>query len=349
MKGNRIEGLDIIRSFAIFCVVLVHSMQASCPVNSIEDFNNLSSLSKVVFFSLYTIGRIGVPLFLILSGYLLLPRNFDEVQTKRFYKKNLLSLFVTWELWLPANNWLALWYFGIPFQLTTVFKDMLMIEIDKIGHSWYMPVIFGIYLFIPFVSRLFKNMSNREFLMPMVIVYIYLFVVPSLSYLKSANWNSLLDLNFSGGLYGFYVILGYLLHRFENEIKGSIKLAAFIPIFIILTTCAQIWIHSSSGHIFRLWYDFFLMPPIAVVIFILLRKIKLKTFSGLIENISKCSFGMYFIHVFFIAIFLKYGLLDFIVVNELRMLLLTICVYSLSFIATKWIKNIPHLGKILVR
>ena len=349
MKGSRIEGLDIIRSFAILSVVLVHCMQASCPVNSIEDFNNLSSLSKVVFFSLYTIGRIGVPLFLILSGYLLLPRNFDELQTKQFYKKNLLSLFITWELWLPANNWLALWYFDIPFHTSTVLKNMLMIEIDKIGHSWYMPVIFGIYIFIPFVARLFKNMNDREFLVPMAIAYIYLFLVPSFSYLKSANWNGLLDLNFSGGLYGFYVILGYLLYRFKTEIKGFIKLVALIPMLIALTTCSQIWIHSSSGHIFRLWYDFFLMPPIAIVIFILLKEVKFKTFSGLIENISKCSFGMYLIHVFFIAAFLKYGILNFIVGNEWKMLILTIFVYILSFISTKLIKSIPHLGKILVR
>ena len=346
---NRIEGLDLIRTFAIFSVVLIHCLRCICPLDTMEIFNGMSTFSKIFYFASFNIGSLGVPLFFILSGYLLLPRDFDELKTKKFYLHNFLPLLLTWELWIPANNWLALWYYDVPLKISTIVKNMIFVEPVYIGHSWYMPVILGIYLFIPFVARTFKAMSDREFLIPMAIAYIYFFVLPSISQLRAAHWDIVLDLNFSGGLYGSYVVLGYLLRRFENHLKRSLKLIALITLLIILTTYAQIWIHSSSGQIFHLWYDFLTIPPTAVAIFILLRDMKLKIFSSLVEKISLCSFGMYMIHVFLIGALLKFKLLSFIISDELRVVVLTVVVYVLSFIAVMLLKKLPFVGKILVR
>ena len=127
MTKNRIEGLDIIRSLAILCIILAHSIETNSPVNSIEEFNNLSAFAKAIYFSFYAIGRIGVPLFFILSGYLLLSRDFDENKTKQFYKNNFLPLLLAWELWIPANNWLATWFLGLPFHTSSILKEMFFV------------------------------------------------------------------------------------------------------------------------------------------------------------------------------------------------------------------------------
>ena len=347
---KRIEGLDLIRTFAIFSVVLIHCLRCISPLDTIEIFNGMSTFSKIFYFASFNVGSLGVPLFFILSGYLLLPRNFDEVKTKQFYIKNFLPLLLTWEIWIPANNWLAQFYYDVPLPMSMILKNMLFIEPVYIGHSWYMPVILGIYLFIPYVSRTFKSMSDKEFLIPLAVAYIYFFIFPSLSQIRASHLNIVLDLNFSGGLYGFYVIIGYLLHRFESFINlKRIKSISIILILIALTTYAQIFIHSSSGKIFHLWYDFFLIPPTVILIFILCRDIKLNFFKSLIEKISKCSFGMYLIHVFYIGFILKFGLINFIAVDEIKILTLTILIYILSFVSVLILKKLPFIGKILVR
>ena len=348
-QSNRIEGLDLIRVIAIFSVVLVHCFLNACPISDIEYFNGLSVTSKLILLSFYTIGALGVPLFFMLSGYLLLPREFDEDKTKKFYRKNLIPLLIAWELWIPANNWLALWYYDIPFHTSTVLKNMLFIEPVYIGHSWFMPVILGIYLFIPYLARVLKTMTSAELMITLIVACFYFFVIPTISQLKSANWNVCLDLNFSGGLYGLYVIFGYLVKRYELRIKSSLKLVFIMIPAISLTILSQLYFNIANGNVFRLWYDFLLIPLFVIPIFILLKSVKIMKFKSLTRSISDCAFGMYLIHVFVIAAFLKYGILNFIVGDELRIIVLTLVVYILSFALAVSIKNIPYIGKILVR
>ncbi|RHC26022.1 hypothetical protein DW852_06635 [Bifidobacterium pseudocatenulatum] len=45
-----------------------------------------------------TIGRIGVPVFLILTGFLVLPR-LNKSGVRRFYRRNFLPLAVSFEIW----------------------------------------------------------------------------------------------------------------------------------------------------------------------------------------------------------------------------------------------------------
>ena len=69
----------------------------------------------------------------------------------------------------------------------------------------------------------------------------------------------------------------------------------------------------------------------------------------LITKISECSFGIYLVHVLFVALILKLNLLDFIVSIELKSITMTFTIFVLSFIAVMILKKIPRLGKILVR
>lgn len=53
----------------------------------------------------FTIGRLGVPLFLFLSGFLLLQKQInDEKDIFTFYKKNLISLVIANSIWVIIYN-----------------------------------------------------------------------------------------------------------------------------------------------------------------------------------------------------------------------------------------------------
>ena len=83
---QRIASLDFIRLFAILTVILVHCVEQNYPMNA-EILNSYSVASQVIATTLFCIGRLGVPLFLFLTGYLLLGKPYSEQQVIGFYTK----------------------------------------------------------------------------------------------------------------------------------------------------------------------------------------------------------------------------------------------------------------------
>jgi peptidoglycan/LPS O-acetylase OafA/YrhL len=71
MKSQeRIIQLDYIRAFAILCVIITHVTEMVYTLNSAaliqETVNN-----RVFSVSMFTVGRLGVPLFFFLTGFLM--------------------------------------------------------------------------------------------------------------------------------------------------------------------------------------------------------------------------------------------------------------------------------------
>ena len=75
--SNRISWLDYARTFAILCVIVVHSTESIYPINA-DTMAMLPFVKKIIVISLFTFGRLGVPVFLFLTGYLLLDRTYDD-------------------------------------------------------------------------------------------------------------------------------------------------------------------------------------------------------------------------------------------------------------------------------
>lgn len=101
-KNERIQSLDIARTFAILCVVLCHCVEHAYTGTSYSDLSNVSQIFRIVFF---TIGRLGVPIFLFLSGALILKKQIEtDEEVLMFYKKNLIPLLIAIEIWNILYN-----------------------------------------------------------------------------------------------------------------------------------------------------------------------------------------------------------------------------------------------------
>lgn len=85
-EKNRIIYLDIARTFAIIFVVLCHSVELIYKMN-LQGWISISLNARIFKTIVFTLGRIGVPLFLFLTGYLLLNRKYDnDADIKNFIK-----------------------------------------------------------------------------------------------------------------------------------------------------------------------------------------------------------------------------------------------------------------------
>ncbi len=87
--------------------------------------------------------------------YLLLNRNYEnDERVKKFYKKNLLPLIVTTEIWIILYNIFLCIYNNTSIDIHTVIKEMLFFEKVPLKNIWYMPMIIGIYIVIPYIGIL---------------------------------------------------------------------------------------------------------------------------------------------------------------------------------------------------
>lgn len=108
ISNSRIFWLDVARCVAIISITLNHAVNRAYHVyegQSAEFFSIPlgSTLFKTV---VYVFSRIGVPLFLMISGALLFNKEINNAEDiKKFYKHNLLSLLITSEIWMFIMYW----------------------------------------------------------------------------------------------------------------------------------------------------------------------------------------------------------------------------------------------------
>lgn len=143
--------LDIIRIIALILVVVQHCIDRFVFENAQSSvWDNQFLLMSVVI--IYQSARIAVPLFILLSGYLLLPRStqYSLRNTLSFYKRrwNRIGL-VTLVAFLWYFFWRA-WWFEQPLSPELVLS--LLYRMDT-GHLYFLQIIIVLYLLTPFFAR----------------------------------------------------------------------------------------------------------------------------------------------------------------------------------------------------
>lgn len=207
MKNERILWLDVARGSAIICVVLCHATENIYQLN-LEFISQISAQSKIFALLAFTCGRLGVPLFLLISGYLLLDRHYGNEGSCLFWKKNLLGLLTTTEIWIVIYNVFLCWFNNEKFDIASLIKEMLFLKYVNVGHIWYVSMIIGMYIFLPLIADALQEINVKRLKIPLIISCIYLFFIPT---------NNVLDLSYSGGIYGIYLLSGYLIKK--NTLK----------------------------------------------------------------------------------------------------------------------------------
>ncbi len=294
---KRVGWLDTIRALAILLVVCNHSIEKAYTLN-VESMLGYAWYSRMMALTFFTLGRLGVPLFFFLSGYLLLDRRYDSRQTRRFYQRNLLGLLVTTEVWAVLYNLFNSWYYETPLSLKTLGQNLLFFKQVNMGHMWYMPVILGIYLFIPFVANALSGTQTKTLYIPAVIAFVYLYVRVELNAVLAAFGHeavgSVLDVSFSGGRYGFYLLVGYLVKKGVLDRIPGPALGTTLVLGFAVTVGVQ-FLSYENGVKYNVWYDNATLLLAALALFVLLSRVQIS--HPLMENLAHCSFGIYLVHV----------------------------------------------------
>lgn len=333
--------IDILKAVAIFAIIISHV----CIIG------RQAAILNIPFPHFQHIGKVGVPLFLMISGALLLNRDYSSI--KEFINKKTLRLVPPYVFWML----IALIVIGVLNQLQFNY-DALVFYISNffnLGVNWYFWMVIGVFLAIPVINEFIKNKKIEG-----AKYFTSIFIISSIIYQICIlfNWTSFLDLTFFITPIG-YVILGYYLANREYKLSSNeliiIGLIVFLSIFIIRLyqpipyKILYLFMINDTIHL-NSFLDISLIGILeSASIFILFKAIddskegfgkKIKGFfeinivNKIILSISKSSYGMYLTHIYLIMIVFHY--FDLLPLSGAKMAIL-IAVLSIITIILAWI------------
>lgn len=203
--------LEILRCIALLLVVLIHVV--AIPI---QNWGTTPGIGYPLYSLLYTSGNLGVPLFLMISGTLLLNPN-KEISLEKIYKKMIPRILI------------PLVFFGYCFALLEMYFNMRTISVkmfgdavlrvlnkESWGHLWYMYLLLGIYLFLPIIRILLTKMTDREIVYMMSIFTFLGFGIPTIN----AVFKTSINLEQPSPLCHITVfMMGYLILRYHKVVK----------------------------------------------------------------------------------------------------------------------------------
>lgn len=302
---KRIIYLDYLRVIAITGVLLNHISTNWIGGPFLNEFIALFYNSA---------GRIGVPLFLMLTGILLLN---NKLPIKAFIKRRYPRVILPFVFWMG----LYILYKMFVWEPSLLNGNPLQYAIVSfLSDRWYVWMILGVYLIIPIFAGFIKG-TKLDGVKYFLIIWIITTALITLS--KTFGFNlHYLDLVIFSGPIGF-LMLGYYLHN--KEIKMSPKKVIIISllVFIILTIIKTVLLSQflDLSYSFR-YYIFTVKSHLendtlsilqVAALFLIIKYIpmvksgfyqKITEFCNrkrmllLIISISQASYGIYLCHYF---------------------------------------------------
>lgn len=350
-QKKRLVWLDIMRGLAIICVVICHATEAFYYLTDVFYMQEIRTVSRLFAVSVFTLGRIGVPLFLFISGYLLLGRRYDapENGVLKFWRKNLLPLLFTVEIWIVLYNLFLHFTDTTELSLENVVRNMLFLNPVGLSHMWYIPMILGMYLFVPFVAKVLQSFSAKWLFVPLIVALFYLFTVPILNLYLSVQSlpevKALISLEFIGGVYGVYLILGNLTRKGVLQKIKTVYLLLFSALMFVLTVWLQLYFYKN-GLAYSVWYNCITLLLCAWSLFEAASRWKIQKFGKLFFDLSDCAFGIFLLHNPIIK--LVKPLIQPLPKTPLRVAVLFCVSFFASWLIVTLVRRLcPRAGKIL--
>ncbi len=343
-SNSRNISLDIIRSIAIAAVLMTH---ISAPfVGGSFEIGSLNFIWGNIFDS---ISRIGVPLFVMTSGALML----DEkriITIKDLFSKRIFRLILLLIIW--SGLYAIVYQVAIPVLNGTSINIKSIISSWFFGHShlWYLYMQIGLYTALPILKKFVCKKNKDIILLYIIISLLSQFTIPffeALSLHFEPIENIILFINkFELGFFNIFVTYylsgWYIVHiGISQKIKRYIiytasTLSMLIIIFYVNLTKNYVFAYSNSNILVFLY---------SIGVFLAINNLNIKSNSKLFTKISNCSFGIYLIHMAVLTV-VNYFLPNDIIAPY-YMLIIFIIVFLISFCLIFLLSKIPILKKLI--
>lgn len=368
ISDNRIVWLDVIRCVAMIMVIGVHCIDPfyiSPTMRAIPEYTHWAAIYGSLL-------RPSVPLFVMMTGLLLLP--VKKQPLGKFYKKRIYRVlfpFLIWSVLYSMFPWVT-GVLGLPKEIIGDFfcytqgqesqslidslKDVAMIPFNfshKENHMWYIYLLIGLYLYMPFFSAWIEN-ADRKTKRAFLLIWIISLFIP---YLKEYVANCLFER--SGYVFGtdtwnefglFYYFAGFngylLLGHYVKKGNDWSLMKTFILCILMFAvgyyiTYTEFSTTASNPNATETEMELFFTfcsPNVLLMTlatFLLLQKVVItnSTVIKVLANMTQCGFGIYMVHYFVVGpFFLLIGPSSLPI--PLQVPLMAICIFLCSWAFT---------------
>ena len=295
LQGEGTAGKGITMIFAMAMIILsmaaqdIYSMGTGAKDVPIEPLSIKMQLSA---FSLLTVARLGIPMILMLCGFVFMREGFDWSTDgiKKYYIKRLLPLVIIWEISILLYDfWLVLRY-GEHISACSVVKQLLFVEIPHMSHAWFPRILFIALLLMPYMWKILSSIKFETMRILLILLWIILFLFSGFDLYGQANGGSQSIPTPVGTLcYLMYACMGYFLSLYRRRLFRGSREMMVICLCFILTIFSGVFLYKS-GIDYILWYTFYSVSVIAFFTFDILARLRLpKELETFTNKIASCT------------------------------------------------------------
>ncbi len=361
-KLNQLRGrpvyVDLVRTVAMIGVILLHaSGRWVITGQELTQLNHFEFTNWAVVDVYQTLGVIGVPLFSMLTGALLLqPEKQESLST--FFKKRWVRI------GLPTLFWGAA-YFAWDFLVQNIeFSSRTFVQGILNGpytQFWYIYVLVGLYLLTPILRVFIAHVDETIVKYFLVLWFVGVAIVPLFETLTNYTMNN--NVFMLTGFIGYFVLGTYLV-----TVRISRRTIAFLMILGLSSTAIGTYVLALTvGGSEMYFFQQYLSPTIilgSVMLFLLIltfkppsaiqngsNQQKLSKSRRLIKVISENTFPIFMLHVMIIES-IQQGYFGFILNRDtlnpiIEVPLLTAIVFLTCLGIIILLKKVPYVKSII--
>lgn len=314
MDSKRIVFIDYIRVVACFLVIIIHTCGDFYHV--VGENTMVPNEANRFWISFYSgfFGRIGVPLFVVVSAFLLVPMKQGQTMHS-FYRRRFMRI-------IPPMVCFMLLYTFVPLALGWCGTDDAMQAFRLLpfnfppmaGHLWFMYPLISLYLIIPVISPWLEHSTAKEeltfigiFAFSTLTPWLHRFVTKELW--GECLWNNYSMLWYCSGYLGYLVMAHYIREHLDWSRSKRMKVGLVCFLIGGVFTAWSFWMKGVPGQMIPStmleWSWEFCTPNVLLATFgafLLFTCIEQKEAPRWITCVSRLTFGMYLMHIFFLAV-----------------------------------------------
>ena len=283
--NNRKSNFELLRIISMLMIIghhlVLHSDFCFSTVDVYITTGQIIQLINSIWITfLKIIGKVGVDIFILISGYFLINLNI-----KKLLKIVFQAMFYSIVLYCTT-------------KYNEIFRDAIIQNIiAPLDNWWFIQTYFVLCFLSPFINRLLKSLNKNEYILLLIVLFMINVIQPTLGLVVS---------NFDRDNVSTFIFL-YALGRYiklYSKNYYSKKKLLIICAFVLLTTVFLNVVEPIVASYID--YSSFFKPEfakegnlfvitISVIIFIIFKQIDIKS-NMLINTISKTTLGVYLIH-----------------------------------------------------
>lgn len=354
---KRIVFLDYVRVFACFLVMVVHASEnfygAEGSTDMVGPQSYLANEPDRLWVAVYDgFSRMAVPLFIIVSAFLLAPMKAG-LTSWQFYRQRCIRILPPFFIFMILYSTLPLLWGQIDAE--TSLKDISRIFLNfpsQAGHLWFMYPLISLYLFIPVISPWLNKATAKE-----ERFFIGLFLLSTcMPYLNrcfgevwgQCFWNEYHILWYFSGYLGYLVLAHYIhVHLTWNRSKRLVIGIASMLVGALLTIYS-FYVQAIPGVTLvtpeiEIGWAFCTINCVLLTAgtFLAFTCIGNSKSPRLITEMSKLSYGMYLMHIFWLGLWVTVFKHDLALPTVAAIPCIAVSTFICCYVTTKIISLIP--------